>query len=94
MEIKLTRDQADRIAALAAAKGRTVADALTEAVDAWAERQATLTEIRATLDAADAEYATGGGLEVTPDNERSVMDMIKRDGRTLSATKRQRTALG
>ncbi len=93
MEIHLTREREAQITAMAAAQGRTVDDVLTQAVGEWAERQIALTEIRATLDAADAECAAGGGQDITAENQRAVMDMIKRDGRALAAMRSQRPAL-
>lgn len=93
MEIHLTREQEAQITAMAAAQGRTVDDVLTEAVGEWAERQSVLTEIRATLDAADAECALGGGHDITAENQRAVMDMIKRDGRARAALRSRRPAL-
>lgn len=93
MKIHLTHEQETQITAMAAAQGRTVDDVLTQAVGEWAEREITLTEIRATLDAADAECASGGGHDVTAENQRAVMDMIKRDGRARAAMRSRRPAL-
>lgn len=93
MEIHLTREQEAQITAMAVAQDRTVDDVLTEAVGEWAERQITLTEIRATLDAADAECASGDGHDITAENQQAVMDMIKHDGRARAAMRSRRPAL-
>lgn len=86
MEIHLTREQEARITALAAKQGRSLDDVVGEAVDAWTDRQTILANLRASLDAAEADLSAGRGEEITAQTERAFLDGVKRDGRARSQT--------
>lgn len=81
MEIRLTPDQEDHIAMLAAQAGRSVDEVVVEALAAWAERKTALSAFRATLDAAEDSIADGQGRLVTPESARNLAEDVKRRGR-------------
>lgn len=77
----MTAEQASHFAALAMRAGRTLDDAVQEALAAWAERAMDLAELRASLDHAEAALAQDAGVAITADSMASLAADICHRGR-------------
>jgi Arc/MetJ-type ribon-helix-helix transcriptional regulator len=89
MEIRLTSQQEAHIAMLAARTGRSVDDAVQEALAKWAEHETDLAEFCMTLDAAEASIARGEGIEITETSMRALAEDVNHRGRERRAAKRR-----
>jgi alpha-D-ribose 1-methylphosphonate 5-triphosphate diphosphatase PhnM len=67
--------------------GRSVDDAVQEALAEWAEHETDLAELCVTLDAAEASMPHGEGIEITEASMRVLAEDVNRRGRERRAAK-------
>lgn len=82
MEIRLTPDQEAFVReGIAAGRFENEADAVTEALALWEERERTRAEILAAVDAAEASLARGEGQVITEQSTIELAERVKQHGR-------------
>jgi putative addiction module CopG family antidote len=82
MEVHLTPDQEAFVRqGIAAGRYQNEADAISEALALWEERERRRTEILAAVDAAEASLARGEGRVYTEETLRELAEGVKRRGR-------------
>jgi Arc/MetJ-type ribon-helix-helix transcriptional regulator len=82
MDIRLTPDQEAFVrAGIAAGRFENEADAISEALAMWEERERTRAEILAAVDAAEATLARGEGRVVTEESIGELAQNVKLRGR-------------
>ena len=82
MEIHLTPDQEAFVrAGIAAGRFETEAEAVSEALAMWEERERRRAEILASVDAAEASLARREGIVVTEQSMHELAERVKQRGR-------------
>jgi putative addiction module CopG family antidote len=83
MEVRLTPDQQAFVRqGIESGRFHTEADAVTEALALWEERERARAEILAAVDTAEASLDRGEGIEITEQSMRELAERVKRRGRT------------
>jgi Arc/MetJ-type ribon-helix-helix transcriptional regulator len=95
MEVRLTPDQQAFVRpAIAAGRLHNTADAITEALSLWEERERRRAEILVAVDTAEASLARGEGRPITQESMQEVASEVERRGRARLAVETEwRTAL-
>jgi Arc/MetJ-type ribon-helix-helix transcriptional regulator len=90
MEIRLSPDQQAFVReGIAAGRFQSEADAVSEALAMWEERERTRAEILAAVDAAAASLLRGEGRVLTEQFTREFAAAVKQRGRTRLAAERK-----